>query len=112
MNQIRKHPFGEGDSIILTDGTEIEFHHEQDCCETVYADLTALEDTGFFEDETINKDNLKIELVKDYGVKVNGYSIPCYNYQNGYYSSSIEIKVNGKNYLEFDVNQYGESHID
>ena len=81
------------DVLILSDGTEISF----DCFENDgpndcynYADWSALEDTGFFEDTTITADTLKIDAC-DYGVRINGYFVPCYSCQNGYYTSAIEI---------------------
>lgn len=91
--------------IQLGDGTTITFYHSQDCCEDVYADLNALNDTGFFEDESLTRNNLKIELVKGYGVRINGYGIPCYNIQNGYYSSEIMLTV------RFDAGNYGKEEL-
>ena len=105
MNKITCNYLDDGGVITLTDGTKIEFVHYQDCCEDVYADLSALEDTGFEEDETINFNNLKIELVKGYGIKLNGYGIPCYNSQNGYYNSNVHIFVNGKEFMNINVDQ-------
>lgn len=93
------------DGLELNDGTIITFYHQQDCCESVYADLNALNDTGFFEDESLSRDNLKIEFVKGYGVRINGYGIPCYNEQNGYYSSQIQLTVH------FDAGVYGKEEI-
>ena len=94
-------------TIFLHDGTRIYFCHEQDCCEEVYADLTALEDTGFATDTTITKETLKIEIVENYGVRINGYGIPCYNNQNGYYNSYITIYVNDEAFETFDVDFNG-----
>ena len=96
------------DYLELSDGTTIHFHHEQDCCENVYADLSALEDTGFETDGNLTLNNLHISLVKGYGVKINSYGIPCYNEQNGYYDSSITVIVKHN----FDVDTYGHSDID
>ena len=102
---MRKHFIGYNEEdngyITLADGTTIDFCHEQDCCETVYADLSALNDTGFETDMSICWETLKIEVVKDYGFRLNGYGIPCYNSQNGYYSSNILVTVS-KN---FDVDE-------
>ena len=88
------------DTLKLADGTKIVFYHSQDCCEEVYADLTALEDTGFFEDTSIRFNNLYFEKVDGYGIRLNGYGIPCYNTQNGYYNSDITVAIIA---LEIDV---------
>lgn len=91
-------------AIVLADGTSIEFVHDQDCCETVYADLSALYDTGFMEDMSIRLSNLKIEKVAGYGVRINGYGIPCYDMQNGYYNDDINIIIKHT----IDASKYGE----
>lgn len=81
------------DVLILSDGTRISFYGEEndgpnDCYN--YADWSALEDTGFFEDTTITAKTLNIEAC-DYGVKINGYFVPCYSCQNGYYTDDLTI---------------------
>jgi len=106
-----------GDRFIeLSDGTTIEFSHDQECYEDVYADLSSLNDTGFHEDTTITKDNLKIEFVDGYGIRLNGYGIACYDIQNGYYNSDITIIVKNKGEIlykkEFSVWFYGSHFVD
>lgn len=102
MNKIivSNHGNEEG-QLMLSDGTVIDFVHDQDCCEDVYADIQALKDTGFEDDMTITKQTLKFELVEGYGIRMNGYGIPCYNKQNGYYSDHITVSVNGEQVLSF-----------
>lgn len=90
------------DKIILSDGTIIKSYHYQDCCEETYADFKQLKDTTF-EDEVITKQNLKLEAVEGYGFRINGYSVPCYSIQNGYYSSVIAILVDGTTSLLFNA---------
>lgn len=113
--QIRKEYACEGirGDIVLLDGTTIDFIHEQDCFESVYADLSSLDNTGFYCDQSITKDNIKIEFVEDYGIRINGYGIACYNEQNGYYNSDIKIRVSYKGKVlytkEFDASQYGKN---
>ena len=91
--------------LTLSDKTEIYFEHYADCCEEVWADTDALKDTGF-EQATINIENLSIRKVEGQGISLNGYFIPCYNIQNGYYSSEIEITI--KHTL--DAAKYGRNN--
>lgn len=94
------------DKIIFDNGYELEYYHEQDCCEHVYADFEILKDynvstkTG----KTINIKEIDfeeslVELID--GVKGQGFNmiskieekffVPCYNEQNGYYSSELRL---------------------
>jgi len=102
--------------ILLSDGTTIEFDHDQECYEEVYADLSSLDNTGFHEDTTITKDNLKIEFVEGYGIRINGYGIACYDIQNGYYNSDITIIVQNEGKAiykkEFSAYAYGSDFVD
>jgi len=75
----------------------MEDYHSQECCEEVYADFSALNDTDFKEqmkkikptfDQVVNS----IEKLS-YGFRVMGYFIPCYDIQNGYYSSKLELII-------------------
>jgi len=70
----------------------VEFFHDSDCCENNFADLTALNDTTFMTDEF---KTLIIETC-EYGYRVNGYFVPCYSIQNGYYSEEVTCSL--KNY--------------
>lgn len=75
--------------IYFTNGAKITHYHIQDWCENVYASWReGLVDTGF---ENQKFYEIKIELVENYGIRVNGYGIPCYNEQNGYYSHQLDI---------------------
>ena len=77
-------------TITLKDGTEIFDHHDQDCCEAVYADWP--EDIE--EDlKDVTLETLKIEYVEDFGFKINGISVSCHNSQNGYYSDQLDLIV-------------------
>ena len=84
----------DGDSIKYDNGTTITYYHEQDCCENVYADWSALDDTGF-DDNIINE--IEIEKVEGSGFIINGYFVPCYDEQNGFYSSDLELIITDKN---------------
>jgi hypothetical protein len=100
----------EEDKLVFYDGTTIEAFHSQDCCEHVYADFKQLEDTDVFDHDF--KD-LSIEGVKDSGFRLEGYFIPCYNEQNGYYSDDLKlvIKQNGKD-TDVDITDFVEDRID
>lgn len=82
------------DNLYLNDGTVIKFEDAGDWSYN-YADWSALEDTGFFQDTSINKDTLKLELC-NYGFTINGYFVPCYSWQNGWYSTDIHISAYDK----------------
>jgi hypothetical protein len=79
------------ESIVFDNGTVITYSHNQDCCEYNFADFSQLDNTGF--DEFNFPDKLTIEIVDEFGFRVNGFFIPCYSDQNGYYSSDIDICV-------------------
>lgn len=88
-----------GDYIEFDDGTTIEFTHDQDCCEHNYADLEALDDTGFAESKFI----LIVAEVVDCGVRLNQYFIPCYSAQNGYYSNGVDMTVRKGGKILFEL---------
>jgi hypothetical protein len=106
-----------GDNINIL----VETYHEQDCCENVYADFSIMK--NFIEqlkDEYVSK--LIIKGVKDMGfllcferqleddIKI---FIPCYNSQNGYYSSDLSLKLKcGEVTTEIDISSYVEDKID
>lgn len=115
------------DRIIFDNKYELECYHEQDCCEHVYADFGVLKDynvstkTG----KTINikeidfKENL-LELIE--GMKGQGFNIlskigekffiPCYNEQNGYYSSNLRLILYKDGIEEtVDISNYVEDNI-
>lgn len=97
----------EEDKIVFDDDSELRYYHDQDCCEHVYADFMYIKDyncLGKNKNETVfelefDLSNLKskIEIVKDEGICLldknnNKIFIPCYDVQNGYYSSELELK--------------------
>lgn len=89
------------ESIEFNDGTIITYDHDQDCCETNYADFPQLQDTGIEQEEFTAP--LQFEKCDDgfrFGNAGKMYFVPCYSYQNGYYSCEVDILVNGKVVLE------------
>lgn len=101
----------EDGAILFNDGTTITDFHYQDCCEHVYADFSQLKDTTIFNEE-INE--IKIEGVEGSGFRLNGYFVPCYNSQNGYYSSDLALIITspGKEKKEIDISNFVKDQID
>lgn len=98
------------EKIVFDDGSTVEDFHEQDCCEHVYADFSQLADTNIMEREF---DDIQIEGVESSGFRINGYFVPCYDEQNGYYSGmlSLIIKQVGKPEKKIDISNFVEEHI-
>lgn len=87
--------------ILFDNENSITFDHQQDCCEDNYADFLQLEPMAL---EVEFDENILIEEVKHQGFRFGSkdtpmFFIPCYSYQNGYYSSDVEI------YYTTDTNQ-------
>lgn len=95
------------DGIVFSDGSSITHNHDQDCCETNYPDYSVLD--VFYNDEEF--DDYFITPVDEAGFNLvltsKGFFdldltvskrifIPCYSYQNGYYSTNLEIHVTNK----------------
>lgn len=84
--------------ILFDNGSRITFDHEQDCCETNYADFEQLEDLAL---EYEFENDLIFEVVPENGFRFGSkgtpmFFIPCYSDQNGYYSSDIDIFYDGR----------------
>lgn len=114
--------------IIFNNGTKLSHYHCQDCCENVYADweylkqYNVLPSTGEtisiydieFDDSITNnidyEKNMGIKLISKTGDK---WFIPCYNEQNGYYSSDLNliIEFEDKPTITIDITDYVEDKI-
>ena len=88
------------EAIIFDNGNRITYDHEQDCCESNWADFSSLEDTLAMEAEF--DENLVFEIVEGsgdcdkgagirFGNPGNMFFVPCYSEQNGYYTTDIQI---------------------
>lgn len=91
--------------IFFDNGNTLKDYHSQDCCERVYADWTNVQvitkinqnyiDSNSLEfDEDLEK---KIHLIPDVGFEIESQNgirllVSCYNVQNGYYSSDLELQ--------------------
>ena len=83
-------------SVEFEDGSQLYSDHEQDCCENHYlwfGDVT-LEDFDGLEFDLSGDDFFK--RIEGYGIElvpVHGHSVkvPGYGYNNGYYSSNLDL---------------------
>lgn len=94
------------DYILFDNRYKLRAYHEQDCCENVYADFEILKD---YNVSTKTGKSIKIQEI-DFeesleqliqGIEGQGFNmvskieekffVPCYNSQNGYYSSNLEL---------------------
>lgn len=81
------------DGITFDNGATLTHYHSQDCCEHVYADWESLKTEVGVMDHNFATTPI-IEFIKDSGIRVEGFFVPCYNSQNGYYSSQLELVFN------------------
>lgn len=92
--------------IRFDGGHAITFDHEQDCCEENYADFEQVDDIARAATFT---HPLQFEAVDGFGFRFgnenNMHFVPCYSFQNGYYSSDIRIFYDGKEVLYFDAQE-------
>lgn len=104
-----------GDSV-MTIGT----YHDQDCCESVYGDF---EQAKYIIEKVKDKKiiNIVIKGIEDMGFLIifeKEYDenvkvfIPCYNSQNGYYSSDLKLVIqNNLVKSEVDISNFVEQNI-
>lgn len=88
----------EENSIEFSDGTVIHCDHCQDCCEYNYADFPQLDDLA--RNYNFKTSKLRFEAVDGSGFRFGDspfrmFFVPCYSSQNGYYSSDIDVYLNG-----------------
>lgn len=84
------------DSLTFEDGTVLYSNHDSDCCENhflSFADLT-IQDFEGLKFNLTNDDFFK--RIEDYGIElipIKGHSVkvPGYGYNNGYYSSNLDL---------------------
>lgn len=101
----------DSESLTFDNGVVLTSDHEQDCCEHHYLSLKDLtiEDFEGLEFD-LNGDNF-FERVDGYGIRlkpVNGHpiSVPGYGFNNGYYSSQLDLVLKGEGFRTvFDVSK-------
>lgn len=101
----------EEEKIIFDNGNYLTYYHSQDCCEQVYADFQHIQVTTQLGKNSVNSNDLEFDedllqhimYAKDVGFHIedkNGVRlfVSCYNRQNGYYSSNLELQyIQNKN---------------
>jgi|GEM_PF-2642759 len=106
--------FSEGLKIKYNSGDvggfiKIIYDHHQDCCESVYADfdvfkhyindIQAMSDIEQIRIKGIEGEGFVIFFEGDFSVWGDYYDqkvgvfVPCYNSQNGYYSSQLDLLI-------------------
>lgn len=102
--------------ILFDNGNTITYHHCPDCCEVNYADFSILTENNVNYGFDFNEE-LTFEFIDEMGFRFGSKDpygamhwifIPCYSYQNGYYSDDVDILYNGKQVL----NGICEEHLD
>lgn len=84
--------------ILFTNGSEMTYDHEPECCENNYADFEQLDDLA--RNATFSGD-MKFEST-ECGFRFGTdrmYFVPCYSKQNGYYTDCLDIYYNGERIL-------------
>ena len=104
------------DGAVTINGIVLSYHHDSDCCEHVYADFPYIKEQ-IVEISGINVETLEIKAVPKMGILLSfddkyKYFIPCFNSQNGYYSSNLKllIEMNGLR-KEIDISDFVEDKI-
>lgn len=98
-------------SLVFSDGSKLVDDHSQDCCENVYADWNA----AFADNQPLEPfSTLTIRGLPGIGIRINDVFVPCYNSQNGYYSSNLMLyfyDADGKLIFTEDISHYVEDQI-
>ena len=94
--------------IEFADGTIIHCDHVQDCCEHNYADCEQLDDLA--RNYNFDTSKLRFEIVDGGGFRFGDtpfmmFFVPCYSSQNGYYSTDIDVYLNGVLQCSFDCEE-------
>lgn len=115
------------DEIIFDNNYKLKCYHEQDCCESVYADFEMLKNYNVSVKTGKNIKIKEIEFVETLELLIDGvpgagfniisiigekFFIPCYNEQNGYYSSNLELILDkGKTQEIMDISEFVKDNI-
>ena len=95
--------------IKFDNGLRLYSNHHDECCESHYLSFEDLKTEDFEDLEfDLTNDNF-FKKIDDYGIElipVKGYSIKIagYGFNNGYYSSELELVLtDGKEFRQYDI---------
>ena len=113
--------------LEFDNGFQIEAIHNQDCCENVYADFEHLKtynilphtgqtitifEIDFNEDIAGNIEGVKSEGFNMVAKDDSRWFVPCYNSQNGYYSSDLRLEIRATGLATtIDISDYVKDNI-
>lgn len=86
---------GSQGGIEFSNGWVMTDIHYQDCCENVYADWGHLKHEAGI-DHNFDDASFFVEKVPEgfrFGDRSIAFFVPCYNEQNGWYNSNLDIEV-------------------
>jgi len=117
----------ENSKIVFDNGYTLADHHSQDCCENVYADFDHLKVYNVLPHTGEKITIFDIEFDEDIDEKIVGqegegfclvakdeskWFVPCYNSQNGYYSSQLGLVIQkGETTKEIDITDFVKDQI-
>jgi hypothetical protein len=101
--------------LVFEDGTRLYSNHDSSCCESHYLDFEHISIDDFEGlDFDLSNDNF-FEAVDGYGIRLvptNGFPVPIpgYGYNNGYYSTELELVLSSPdgNRRVFDISDCQE----
>lgn len=83
-------------AIVFSNGDKITYDHESDCCEWNFADFEQLDDIARTCTFTLPLQFKVCGYGFTFGDARHMFFVPCYSYQNGYYTNECDIYYNGK----------------
>lgn len=109
-----KFSFNDNSCLVLKD------YHEQDCCESVYADWSYIKPFLGQDFKPSSWKHFEILGVIDAGFVIRlsylsdklAVFVPCYNVQNGYYSNDLTLTISyGDNCYTVNLTDYTKEDI-
>lgn len=107
--------------IKFDNGSWLKYHHDQACCEHVYADFEHLNTYNVLPHTGERITIFEIDFPEDIGSAIEGiqgegftlqakdeskWFVPCHNCQNGYYSSDLTLKWGPSPEGEKDISEF------
>lgn len=105
----------ETESIVFENGVQLYSNHDQDCCESHYLSFEHITISDFNGLEFDLTGESFFNKIEGYGIELvplQGHSVkvPGYGYNNGYYSSDLQLCLNDQKGFskEFDISECQE----